>query len=85
MKRTLIIIIATALVIFVASSCSKPARYLIKNDSSAYRTDFYTKNGDGCITFTETGCGCGGNEPSQAVTMCGDYTIVENPNWRTNE
>jgi hypothetical protein len=72
------LIILTASVLLM-TSCEQPKRYHINDGDVAYTTDSYTMNGD-CITF-QSDCGCFNSKP-ETITMCGNYTVVENADYQ---
>jgi uncharacterized protein YxeA len=76
MKKLIILITSVILM----TSCGKTHRYTISNGEQNYGADSYTKNGD-CIVFSYT-CGCSDDETkSNTITMCGNYTVIENSNY----
>lgn len=74
----------TLLGIVLLSSCSKASKYRIETDNNYFDTDSYNKTSDGCITFIDNSCGCSESVKGEFITVCGNYTIVENQDWNTN-
>ena len=72
------LIILTASVLLM-TSCEQPKRYHINDGDVLYTTDSYTMNGD-CITF-QSDCVCFNSKP-ETITMCGNYTVVENADYQ---
>ena len=57
--------------IILVSSCKKH-KFAIKQNSTTYYTDYYTKDANGCIMF-QSGCG----KKVQHITICGNYIIID--------
>jgi len=76
MKKLIILVSAVLLM----TSCGKQHRYTISNGEQNYEADSYTKNGD-CIVFSYR-CACSDDETkSNTITMCGNYTVIENSDY----
>lgn len=65
--------------IFIFSSCTQNSKYkIVDSTGNSHYTDSFLKREGGCIEFTED-CLCDSGNSLNKVTLCGSYSITENP------